>query len=76
MWSIGHRDDMQSQMGTGINLTKEKTLCKFINSMLTWFERAESVFFSFSKLNVALTYAFKCALGHIRSVFLSVVIVY
>lgn len=74
MWSVGHRDDMQSQMGTGINLTKEKTLCGFISSMLTWFERAESVFFSFSKLNVAN--AFKCALDHIRSVFLRVVIVY
>lgn len=55
MWSIGHRDDLEHQMGTGINLTKEKTLCNFINSMLIWFERAESVFFGFSKLNVALT---------------------
>lgn len=53
---------IQSQIGTGINLTKGKTLCKFINSMLTWFERAESVFFRFPQLSVALTYEFKSAL--------------
>lgn len=76
MCSIGLRDDMQSQMGTGISLTKGKTVCKFINSMLTWFERAESVFFRFSKLNAALTYAFKCAFAHVRSAFLRIVIVY
>lgn len=67
---------MQSQMGTEINLTKGETRCKVISSMLTWFERAESVFFIFFKLNVALIYAFQCALHHIRSAFLRAVIIY
>lgn len=41
VWTISHRGDTQSLMGTGINLTKGKTLCEFIISMVTWFERAE-----------------------------------
>lgn len=50
--------------GTGVTLTTGKTPCTFINSMSTWFERAESVFFGLPQLSVLLTYGFKSALGY------------
>lgn len=51
-------------MGTGINLTKGKTMFRFISSMLTWLERVLSVFFRFSKLSISLTYEFKAEHFH------------
>lgn len=45
----------------------EKPSCKFINGILTWFERVESIFFRFFKLNVALLCEFKSVLLDHRS---------
>lgn len=59
------RVDLHGQVALGINLTKwGKPLCKFINSILTWFERVESIFFKFFKLGVALILEFKSALDY------------
>ena len=64
-FSMDPRVALHGQMALGINLTKwGKRLCKFINSILTGFERVESVFFKFFKLDVALIHEFKSALDH------------